>query len=173
MIRFGAVAALIAAVFLTAPAFAAGGPLGMDANAAFLAANAKKPGVIITPSGLQYRIIHSGYGARPTGVDDVTCGYKGALINGTVFASTEPGLPESFTVNKLIAGWAEALQLMREGDEWELVIPAKLAYGTRGAGEGAIPPNQVLVFDLQLIKVTRAQPKKEGEDQDDSGNQQQ
>jgi len=173
MMRFGAVAALVAAVFLTATAHAADASLSADANAAYLAANAKKPGVLITLSGLQYRIVHSGYGARPKGVDTVTCYYKGQLINGTVFDSTEPGLPATFTVNKLIPGWTEALQIMREGDEWELVIPANLAYGARSVGGGAIPPYQTLVFDLQLISVKPAPKKREGEDQDDSGSQQQ
>ena len=92
--------------------------------------------------------------------------YKGELINGQVFDSTEPGLPATFTVNQLIPGWTEALELMREGDHWHLVIPANMAYGARGAGDGAIPPNQVLVFDLTLLKVLP--PEKEPPSEDDS-----
>ncbi len=140
--------------------------LSAQANAAFLAANAKKPGVTVQPDGLQFRIIHAGFGKRPKASDMVTVSYKGSLINGKVFDATEPGLPAKFQANKLIPGWTEALQLMREGDEWELVIPAHLAYGERGAG-GAIPPNQTLVFDLQLISVSEPpkEPPQEGQSQ--------
>jgi FKBP-type peptidyl-prolyl cis-trans isomerase len=139
--------------------------LSDQANAAFLAANAKKPGVTVESDGLQHRVIHTGFGKRPKASDMVTVNYKGMLINGKVFDATEPGLPAQFQANKLIPGWTEALQLMREGDEWELVIPASLAYGSRGAG-GVIPPNQTLIFDLQLISVSEPpkQPDK-GEDQ--------
>jgi FKBP-type peptidyl-prolyl cis-trans isomerase len=90
----------------------------------------------------------------------VTCYYKGQLINGKVFDATEPGFPANFTVNQLIPGWTEALELMREGDRWQLVVPANLAYGERGAGDGNIPPNQTLVFDLELLSVTPAPAEK-------------
>lgn len=152
MMRMAMLAAGFAA-FLAMPAQAVDSSLSPQANAAFLAANAKKPGVVVEPSGLQHRAIHNGYGKRPKPTDLVTVNYKGTLINGKVFDATEPSLPAQFTVNKLIPGWTEALQLMREGDEWEIVIPANLAYGARGAGD-AIPPNQTLVFDLTLISVT-------------------
>lgn len=165
MIRFGALVAALAAL-LALPAHAASSALSADANAAFLAANAHKPGVMVTPSGLQYRIIRSGFGKRPASTDKVQVNYKGSLINGTVFDSTEPGLPATFTVNQLIPGWTEALELMREGDHWELTIPSKLAYGARGAGDGLIPPNQTLVFDLELLKVIPAPPEKHDDDQD-------
>jgi len=161
MNRFGlAVAGVMALVGLSAQA--ADSALSVQANTAFLAANLKKPGVTATPSGLQYRVIHTGYGKRPHATDLVTVNYKGTLINGTVFDATEPGLPAQFTVNKLIPGWTEALQLMREGDEWEIVIPSNLAYGARGAG-GTIPPDQTLVFDLTLISV-RTPPKEPSKD---------
>jgi FKBP-type peptidyl-prolyl cis-trans isomerase len=137
--------------------------LSDQANVAFLAANAKKAGVTVEPDGLQYRIIHAGFGKRPKASDMVTVNYKGMLINGKVFDATEPGLPAQFQANKLIPGWTEALQLMREGDEWELVIPASLAYGSRGAG-GVIPPNQTLIFDLQLISVSEP-PKQPDKDE--------
>jgi len=167
-IRFGALVVALATMAAVS-AYAANPALSAQANAAYLAANARKPGVITTPSGLQYKIIHNGYGARPSAFNKVQVAYKGALINGTVFDSTEPGLPATFTVNQLIPGWTEALELMREGDEWQLVIPANLGYGTRGAGNGVIPPNQVLVFDLRLIKVLP--PEKTQEDQGNGSQQ--
>lgn len=166
MLRF---AAVLAAVITMAAmsAHAADPALSAEANASFLAANLKKPGVIQRPSGLQYRILQNGYGKRPTPADTVTVNYSGALITGKVFDSTEASLPATFQGSDqgwhLIPGWEEALQLMREGDHWQLVIPANLAYGARGAGNGLIPPNQTLVFDLELVKVTPAPPKKEGD----------
>lgn len=152
MIRLGVlVAAMVTLV--TFSAHAADPALSARANAAFLAANAKKPGVITTGDGLQYKILQNGYGKSPTAFDKVQVYYTGSLINGTVFDSTEPDLPATFTVNQLIPGWTEALELMREGDHWRVVIPAGLGYGSRGAGNGVIPPNQTLVFDLRLVKV--------------------
>jgi len=164
MVRFGALIAALATL-VAFSAYAAEPSLSAAANADFLAANAKTPGVITTASGLQYKIIQNGYGERPTAFNKVQVSYRGALINGTVFDSTEPGLPATFTVNQLIPGWTEALELMRQGDEWQLVIPANLAYGSRGAG-GAIPPNQVLVFDLQLLKVLPPERSNEKDDSD-------
>jgi FKBP-type peptidyl-prolyl cis-trans isomerase len=157
MLRIAIFAAATLALF-TFSAQAADPALSLAANAAYLKANAAKRGVVVEPSGLQHNIIHNGFGKRPGATDVVTCYYKGALINGKVFDATEPGYPAQFTVNKLIPGWTEALQLMREGDEWHLVIPANLAYGMRGAGDGAIPPGQVLDFDLTLVSVA-APPK--------------
>ena len=137
--------------------------LSQEANQAFLAANAKKAGVIIRPDGLQFRIIQNGYGKRPTVTDSVKVYYTGTLINGTVFDGTSPGLPASFKVNSVIPGWIEALQLMREGDHWQLVIPPNLAYGARGAGDGTIPPDQVLVFDMHAgFDHARAQARRAG-----------
>lgn len=141
------------AIIVSGNAVALDASLSPQANAAFMAGNAKKPGVVVEVSGLQHRAIHTGFGKRPQATDLVTVDYRGSLLNGKVFDATEPGLPAQFTVNKLIPGWTEALQLMREGDEWELVIPASLAYGARGAGD-AIPSNQTLVFDLTLISVS-------------------
>jgi FKBP-type peptidyl-prolyl cis-trans isomerase len=165
MVRILALAAGLLA-FSASSAQALDASLSKQANADFLAANAKKAGVVVEASGLQHRAIHTGYGKRPAATDLVTVNYKGSLINGKVFDATEPGLPAQFTVNKLIPGWTEALQLMREGDEWELVIPANLAYGARGAGS-AIPPNQTLVFDLTLISVSPPpkEPDKGGQSQ--------
>jgi FKBP-type peptidyl-prolyl cis-trans isomerase len=163
MRRWGILIAGVAAM-AAASVQAADSTLSAEANSAFLAANIKKPGVVVEPSGLQHRSIHTGFGKRPKGTDIVTVGYKGTLINGKVFDATEPGMPAQFVVNKLIPGWTEGLQLMREGDEWELVIPANLAYGSRGAGDGAIPPSQTLVFDLTLITVTPPPPEPKKDD---------
>ena len=143
------------ALFVIAPAQAADDSLSSQANQAFLAANANKAGVHVRPSGLQYRIVRNGYGKSPHTTDSVQVVYKGSLINGKVFDQTEPQLPAQFVVNRVIPGWTEALEIMREGDEWELVIPANLAYGARGAPP-VIPPDQTLVFDVQLVKVTPA-----------------
>jgi len=146
---------------VSAPAWAADDSLSLEANQAFLAANAKKKGVIVRPSGLQFRIIQNGFGKRPGPTDTVEVYYTGKLINGTIFDGTSPGLPAAFKVNSVIPGWIEALEIMREGDHWQLVIPSTIAYGARGAGDGMIPPNQTLVFDLQLITTTPAPRKGE------------
>jgi FKBP-type peptidyl-prolyl cis-trans isomerase len=128
-----------------------------ESNQKFLADNKAKPGVKTQPSGLQYRVIKGGTGASPqSGEDMVTVTYKGSLIDGKVFDQTEPGKTATFPAGQLIAGWVEALSLMKEGDEWELVIPSELGYGAAGAGQGVIPPNQTLVFDMQLLKVEPA-----------------
>ena len=129
--------------------------LSAQANADYLAANAKKKGVIIKPDGLQIRMLQNGFGRRPAATDSVEVYYTGALINGKVFDGTSPGLPANFKVNQVIPGWIEALQLMREGDHWQLVIPSNLGYGTRGAGK-SIPPDQTLVFDMTLVSTTPA-----------------
>lgn len=164
-------AGFLAAFFAlgTVAAHAADPALSLPANATFLAAFGKRPGVVQRPSGLEYRILQNGFGATPTGVDTVSVYYRGTLINGKVFDATEPGFPAQFKVNEVIPGWTEALELMREGDRWELAIPANLAYGARGAGD-SIPPNQTLVFDVQLVKVTRA-TKDDEKDQDSSSQQ--
>ena len=159
--RFGAILAVLAAVAAIS-AHAAVGSLSAEANAAYLSDYAKQRGVIIRPSGLMYRIVHNGFGKRPAPTDIVTVYYTGALINGTVFDGTEEGLPAQFKTSALIQGWTEALEMMREGDVWHIVIPSALAYGARGAGNGAIPPNQVLVFDVTLVSVTT--PKEEPKD---------
>jgi FKBP-type peptidyl-prolyl cis-trans isomerase len=148
--------ATIAALLALFPigALAADATLSLEANTAYLAQSARQKGVIVRPSGLQYRILQNGSGKHPGPTDHVTVYYTGSLINGKVFDGTEPGFPVVFMTNALIKGWSEALQLMREGDHWQLVIPAELGYGSRGAGEGEIPPNQTLVFDLQLLGVS-------------------
>jgi FKBP-type peptidyl-prolyl cis-trans isomerase len=131
--------------------------LSAASNAKFLADNAARTGVVKRPSGLQYRVIHAGHGKGVTsGTDVVTVTYKGSLISGKVFDQTPAGQTASFPAGRLIPGWVEALSLMKEGDEWELVIPSDLGYGAQGAG-GVIPPNQTLVFDMTLVSVAPAQ----------------
>jgi peptidylprolyl isomerase/FKBP-type peptidyl-prolyl cis-trans isomerase FklB len=121
---------------------------------AFLTANAAKPGVVSLPSGLQYRVLRAGAadGYRPKPGDAVKVNYEGKLPDGTVFDSSyEAGTPAVFTVGQLVPGWNQALQLMRPGDEWELIVPPDLGYGDEGAGP--IPPGAVLVFRMELLDV--------------------
>lgn len=123
------------------------------AGEAYLAENAKKEGVTVLPSGLQYKVEKSGEGATPAATDKVRVHYTGRTIDGKVFDSSEQrGTPAEFGVNQVIPGWVEALQLMKEGDRWELTIPSDLAYGEHGAGD-AIAPNSTLIFDVELLKV--------------------
>ena len=157
------VAAVPVLLLAAVTADAADDALSLEANQAFLANNAKKPGVIVRPDGLQFKILQNGFGKRPSLTDTVQVYYTGTLINGTLFDGTSPGLPATFRVNSVITGWEEALSIMREGDHWQLVIPSSLAYGERGQGNGVIPPNQVLVFDLRLIS-TKAAPHKGDKD---------
>jgi FKBP-type peptidyl-prolyl cis-trans isomerase FklB len=122
-------------------------------GAAFLAENAKKDGVVTLPSGLQYKILTNGSGKTPTPTDTVTVNYRGTLIDGREFDSSyKRGEPATFSVNGVIPGWTEALQLMKAGAKWQLFIPAELAYGERGAGQ-AIGPNATLLFDVELISI--------------------
>src|SRR5665213_2650197 len=122
MKRFGAIMAALTALlsFTTFAAKAADPALSYEANEAFLHANAAKPGVVTRPSGLQYNVLKSGFGGRAGPLDTVQVNYVGMLINGKVFDGTEPLTPATFTVNKLIPGWTEALGLMRMGDKWHI-----------------------------------------------------
>ena len=126
--------------------------LSAASNEKYLTDNAAKPGVTSLPSGLQYRVIKHGTGKTPALTDKVTVTYKGSLVDGRVFDQTPPGQTATFPAGQLIPGWVEALSLMKEGDEWELVIPSKLGYGEQGAGND-IPPNATLIFDMALISV--------------------
>jgi FKBP-type peptidyl-prolyl cis-trans isomerase FklB len=138
---------------------AADDALGAAANATFLAANAQKPGTIARPSGLQYRVLRSGTGKRPTGSDVVRLAYGIRLINGTLVDSTTPVLPATLAMSSVsLAGLAEALSLMHAGDRWQLILPANLGFGGHGAMNGAIPPNQTLVMDVSLVSVAPPQP---------------
>jgi FKBP-type peptidyl-prolyl cis-trans isomerase FklB len=119
----------------------------------FLAENAKKKVVKTLASGLQYRVIKKGSGTSPGKTDSVTVNYRGTLIDGTEFDNSyKRGKPATFRVDGVIAGWTEALQLMKPGAKWQLFIPAKLAYGARGAGP-RIGPNSTLIFEVELNKV--------------------
>lgn len=126
--------------------------LTREKNEAYLEDNAKKDGVKVTASGLQYRSLTPGSGKAPGPTSLVTVHYTGKLINGKKFDSSVGGDPVSFPLNRVIPGWTEGLQLMKEGEKAELVIPQDLGYGARGA-PGAIPPYQTLVFEVELIKV--------------------
>jgi FKBP-type peptidyl-prolyl cis-trans isomerase FklB len=129
---------------------AAAGEKAMTAGKAYLAANAKKPGVTTTASGLQYRIVTPGTGKTPVPTDTVTVHYKGTLVDGTEFDSSYTrGEPASFPLNGVIPGWTEALQLLKVGAKVELAIPPELAYGTNGP-----LANQVLLFEVELLGAT-------------------
>jgi FKBP-type peptidyl-prolyl cis-trans isomerase FklB len=120
----------------------------------YLYINAQKPGVKVMPSGLQFEIIESGEGRSPLATSNVVTHYHGTFINGDVFdSSVDRGTPVEFPVNGVIKGWTEALQMMKEGDKWRLVLPPEIAYGERGAAGGLIAPNTVLVFEVELIEV--------------------
>ena len=124
----------------------------------FMAENAKKPGVKVLPSGLQYKVIKEGHGEVPKSTDEVEVIYEGKLINGKVFDSTEKhgSKTDKFNAGSLIKGWTEALTTMPVGSKWELYIPYQLAYGERGAG-GDIPPYSPLVFTLELVDIVKPQ----------------
>lgn len=123
------------------------------AGEAFLAQNAQRPEVVVTASGLQYEIITQGEGPTPSATATVKTHYHGTLINGEVFdSSVERGQTAEFPVNRVIAGWTEALQLMPVGSKWRLFIPYQLAYGEQGAG-GAIGPYSALIFEVELIEI--------------------
>jgi len=118
----------------------------------FLAENMKKEGVKTLASGLQYKVITEGTGKMPKATDTVTTNYRGTLVDGTEFDSSyKRGEPATFPVNGVIAGWTEALQLMKTGAKWQLFVPSNLAYGERGTGP--IGPNAVLLFEVELISI--------------------
>lgn len=122
------------------------------AGLAFLAENAKRDGITVLPSGLQYEVITAGEGAKPSRDDSVRTHYHGTLIDGSVFDSSyERGEPAEFPVGGVIAGWTEALQLMGTGSKWRLYVPSELAYGAQGVG--SIAPHSVLVFDVELLDI--------------------
>ncbi|MGC2063630.1 MAG: FKBP-type peptidyl-prolyl cis-trans isomerase [Thermodesulfovibrionales bacterium] len=122
-------------------------------GAAYLAENGKKEGVKTLPSGLQYKILADGTGKSPKATDTVVVNYRGMLIDGTEFDSSfKRGQSATFPVNGVIPGWTEALQLMKEGSRWQIVLPSNIAYGERGAG-GSIGPNAVLIFEVELVEV--------------------
>ena len=121
---------------------------------AFLAQNAKKPGVQTTASGLQYKVIKDGTGTSPKPTDACTVHYEGRFLDGRVFDSSyKRGEPTQFQPVQVIPGWKEALQLMKTGAVWELYVPSDLGYGPRGNPQGGIPPNATLIFKVELLQV--------------------
>ncbi|HVU20033.1 MAG TPA: FKBP-type peptidyl-prolyl cis-trans isomerase [Rhizomicrobium sp.] len=147
--RLLSLAALAAALMVTAAV--------ANPQVDYLTANAKKPGVKVVDGGLQYKVIKSGKGKRPGSSDCATVNYKGSFIDGRVFDASKPGQPITFPVQGVIKGWTMALQMMHEGDEWELTIPSSLGYGDRGTPGGPIPGGATLVFDVTLLKVSPSQ----------------
>ena len=128
---------------------AAAGKVAKEEGSKFLAENAKKDGIIVTKSGLQYEVLTEGTGKKPT----VRCHYEGRLLDGTVFDSSyKRNAPADFGLQQVIAGWTEGVQLMAEGAKYRFYIPYMLAYGEGGAG-ASIPPFATLIFDVELIKV--------------------
>ena len=128
----------------------------------FLAANAKKPGVKVLPSGLQYKVIKAGQGEVPKATDEVEVIYEGRLIDGTVFDATSKhggAKTDKFRAGNLIKGWTEALTTMPVGSKWQIYIPYELAYGERQAGQ--IPPYSTLIFDLELVSIVKPEVKAE------------
>lgn len=122
----------------------------------FLAENGKKPGVVTTPSGLQYTVLKEGTGPKPSMTDKVKVHYKGTLIDGTEFDSSyKRGQPTEFPVGGVIKGWSEAMLLMNVGSKYKLFVPSDLAYGKRGAPGGKIGPNATLVFEVELLEIVK------------------
>lgn len=122
---------------------------------AFLAENAKKAGIKVTKSGLQYQVIQEGKGKSPKANSNVRVHYEGRLIDGTVFdSSIARNQPVDFRTSQVITGWTEGLQLMKEGAKYRFFIPAALAYGQIGSGD-VIEPNSTLIFDVELIEVMK------------------
>lgn len=119
---------------------------------AFLAENKGKDGVVTLPSGVQYKVLETGDGRKPTEADTIECYYRGTLLNGTEFDGTEPGKPATLKVSILIDGWKEALKLMPKGSKWQIIVPSQLAYGSRGVGSD-IGPNETLVFEVALLDI--------------------
>ncbi|WP_339065958.1 FKBP-type peptidyl-prolyl cis-trans isomerase [Teredinibacter turnerae] len=125
---------------------------------AFMEENKSKEGIQVTESGLQYRVLKEGDGESPDKLDRVSVFYKGTLTDGAVFDQTEPDKPRQFQVNRLVKGWTEALQLMKKGEKIELFVPPELGYGNQDRSR--IPPNSVLVFELELVDIAKREAPK-------------
>jgi FKBP-type peptidyl-prolyl cis-trans isomerase FkpA len=146
------IASLIIAAVFTFTSFAMA-QSGLENGQRFLKENAEKQGVKTTPSGLQYKVLREGTGKSPKATDVVAVNYRGTLINGKEFDSSyKTGQPIEFPLNRVIPGWTEGVQLMKEGAKYEFFIPSNLAYGPRGAG-GVIGPDETLIFEIELLKV--------------------
>ena len=129
------------------------GKVSRKAGEDYLRKNATNEGVVVLPSGLQYKVLTNGQGKKPKATDEVVCHYEGFLVDGTVFDSSyQRGEPATFRLNQVITGWTEGLQLMEEGAKYRFFIPYRLGYGENGAGT-LIPPYSTLIFDVELIKV--------------------
>jgi FKBP-type peptidyl-prolyl cis-trans isomerase len=136
------------------------GEVNKEKGKAFLEENKTKEGIVTTESGLQYKILEKGTGGSPRPTDTVKCHYKGTTIEGKEFDSSYGREePATFALNRVIKGWTEGLQLMKEGGKWQFFVPSELAYGERGAGQN-IGPNEVLVFDVELIEIVKPETKK-------------
>ena len=142
-----------ACLFLPVPALAQPAPA---ASTAYLASNARAPGVTVRPSGLQVRILRNGMGRRFNPGDAVQIYYTAKLVDGTVIDGTSPGLPAPIEPGGTLKGLGEGLSTMREGDRWEMTLPPALAFGAKGSGNGLVPPNQAMVFDVTVASVTPA-----------------
>lgn len=126
----------------------------VSTETSFLEENKSKPGISVTESGLQYKVLLEGTGDRPMSTDMVTVHYEGTLLDGTKFDSSyDRGQPAEFPLNRVIAGWTEGVQLMNEGSKYKFFIPSDLAYGPRGTPGGPIGPNADLIFTVELIRV--------------------
>jgi FKBP-type peptidyl-prolyl cis-trans isomerase len=136
------------------------GKVNKEKGEAFLEENKSKEGVVTTESGLQYKILKEGTGASPKATDTVKCNYRGTTIDGEEFDSSyQRGEPATFALNRVIKGWTEGLQLMKEGGKWQFFVPSELAYGERGAGQN-IGPNEVLVFEVELLEIVKPETEK-------------
>ena len=123
---------------------------------AFLDNNKNNPGVVTLPSGLQYQILTPGTGPKPAATDKVKCNYKGSMLDGTVFDSSDQhGGAIEFSVNQVIAGWTEALQLMQVGSKWRLFVPSNLGYGDSQPQGSSIKPGSTLIFDVELMEIVK------------------
>jgi FKBP-type peptidyl-prolyl cis-trans isomerase len=135
------------------------GETNIEKGKKFLEENKAKEGVVTLKSGLQYKILKKGTGASPKATDTVKCQYRGTTIDGKEFDSSyERDEPAKFALNRVIKGWTEGLQLMKEGGKWQFFVPAALGYGERGAGQN-IGPNEVLIFEIELIGIEKPEAK--------------
>lgn len=147
----GLVTAFAALIFTPLAAMAA---TPAEKGEEFLKENAKKEGVKTTASGLQYKVIKEGEGKSPKATDTVSVHYRGTLLDGTEFDSSyKRNEPTQFPLNRVIKGWTEGVQLMKEGAKYQFFIPSQLAYGERGTPGGPIGPNETLIFEIELLKV--------------------
>lgn len=145
------IASLLAAVSLTFFSTTLMAQTALEKGQQFLQENAKKEGVKTTPSGLQYIVVSEGTGKSPKATDTVQVNYRGTFLDGKVFDSSSS--PIEFPLNRVIPGWTEGVQLMKEGAKYKFFIPSNLAYGKNGTPGGPIGPDETLIFDVELLKV--------------------